>query len=220
MAAFALIYALGGTTPLFYIFYAVIPNVGKMRAPSMIMFLFSFSFAMLAAFGIDALIKLRHESKARITNKLTGADDVATVMSALALLFTAAGKPLMSVYTSVFYSGIAADNVRMMEGNLPTIIISLWLIALLCWVATFLIRGYVGGTVGRIALFGLIFVSLVDLWRVDFRFIGTADYNRVFPRAPIVDKLKADKETVSGHGPDAPDIHLQKLLSPCMASSS
>ena len=47
---------------------------------------------------------------------------------------------------------------------------------------------------GRIALFGLIFVSLVDLWRVDFRFIETADYNRVFPRLPIVDKLKSDKE--------------------------
>ena len=76
MAAFALIYALGGTTPFFYIFYAVIPNVSKMRAPSMIMFLFSFSFAMLAAFGIDALIKLRHEVESQDNSETQqGLDD-------------------------------------------------------------------------------------------------------------------------------------------------
>jgi hypothetical protein len=195
LAAVALIYALGATTPLFYIFYAVIPNVSKMRAPSMIMFLFSFSFAMLAAFGIDALIKLRHEGKARVTQKLNKALMVtASVLTVLALLFTAAGKPLMSVYTSIFYSGIAADNARMLEGNLPTVVVSFWLIALLCWVAVLLIRGYVSGTMGRVALFGLIFLSLVDLWRVDFRFIDTADYNRYFPRLPIVDRLKSEKE--------------------------
>ncbi len=195
MAALALIYALGGTTPLFYIFYAVVPNVSKMRGPSMIMFLFSFSFAMLSAFGIDALIKLHNESKARITGKLSKALMItAAVLTVLAVLFTVAGKSLMSVYTSIFYSGIGADNVRMMDGNLPTVIISFWLIAMITWLATFLIRGYVTGKVGRIALYTLIFLSLVDLWRVDFRFISTVDYNRTFPNLPIVEKLKSEKE--------------------------
>ncbi len=195
MAAFALVYALGATTPLFYIFYAIIPNVGKMRAPSMIMFLFSFSFAMLAAFGIDALIKLRNEAKTRITQKLHKALMItSSVLTVLALLFTAAGKPLLSVYTSIFYSGIEARSIQLMEGNVPTVVISLWLIALLCWAVTYLIRGYVTGTAGRVALFALIFISLIDLWRVDFRFIDTVDYNRVFPRLPIVDKLKSEKE--------------------------
>ncbi|MCX6833438.1 MAG: hypothetical protein NT028_15165, partial [candidate division Zixibacteria bacterium] len=195
MAAFALVYALGATTPLFYIFYAIIPNVGKLRAPSMIMFLFSFSFAMLAAFGIDALIRLRNEAKTRVTQKLHKALLItASSLTVLALLFTAAGKPLLSVYTSIFYSGIEARNIQMMEGNIPTIVMSLWLIALLCWAATYLIRGYVTGTAGRVALFALIFISLTDLWRVDFRFIDTVDYNRYFPHSPVVDKLKAEKE--------------------------
>ena len=183
MATFALVYALGATTPLFYIFYAIIPNVGKLRAPSMIMFLFGFSFAMLAAFGIDALIKLRNEAKTRITQKLHKALVItASTLTVLALLFTAAGKPLMSVYTSIFYSGIGARNIQMMEGNIPNIVISLWLIALLSWAVTYLIHGYVTGTAGRLALFALIFISLTDLWSVDFRgkFIETVDYNRVF----------------------------------------
>ncbi len=197
MAVFALIYALGATTPLFYIFYAIIPNVGKMRAPSMIMFLFGFSFAMLAAFGIDALIKLRNEAKTRITQKLHKALMItASALTVLALLFTAAGKPLLSVYTSIFYTGIEARNIQMMEGNFPTVVVSLWLIALLCWAVTYLIRGYVTGTVGRVALFALIFISLTDLWRVDSGFINTVDYNRYFPHAPVVDKLKSEKEPV------------------------
>jgi len=197
MAAFALVYALGATTPLFYIFYAIIPNVGKLRAPSMIMFLFSFSFAMLAAFGIDALIKLRNEAKTRIKQKLHKALLItASALTVLALLFTAAGKPLLSVYTSIFYSGIEARNIQMMEGNVPTVVISLWLIALLCWAVTYLIRGYVTGTAGRVALFALIFISLTDLWRIDFRFIETVDYNRYFPHSPVVDKLKAEKEPI------------------------
>jgi hypothetical protein len=197
LAAFALVYALGATTPLFYIFYAIIPNVGKLRAPSMIMFLFGFSFAMLAAFGIDALINLRNEAKTRIKQKLNKALLItASALTVLALLFSVAGKPLLSVYTSIFYSVIDARNIQMMEGNLPNVVISLWLIALLCWGAIYLIRGYITGTAGRLALFALIFVSLIDLWRVDFRFIDTIDYNRYFPHAPIIDKLKAEKEPI------------------------
>jgi hypothetical protein len=197
MAAFALVYALGATTPLFYIFYVILPNVSKMRAPSMIMFLFSFSFAMLAALGIDALIRLRNEAKARITQKLHKALMItSSALTVLALLFTAAGKPLLSVYTSIFYSGIETRSIQMMEGNVPTVVMSLWLIALLCWAATYLIRGYVTGTAGRLALFALIFISLTDLWRVDFRFIETVDYDRYFPHSPILEKLKAEKEPV------------------------
>lgn len=197
LGVFALIYALGGTTPLFYLFYAVIPNVSKMRAPSMIMFLFGFSFSMLAAFGIDALIRLRSEGKARVKDALhKWLMIVSAIVTVKALLFLVAGKALSSLYTSIFYSGISADNVQMMQGNIPTVTISFWLIAALCWATTFLIRGYVTGSAGRIALFGLIFVSLIDLWRVDFRFIDTADYNRYFPKAPVVERLKSEKEPV------------------------
>ncbi len=197
LAAFALIYALGGTTPLFYIFFAIIPNVSKMRAPAMIMFLFSFSFAMLAAFGIDALIRLRSEAKTRIVPKLhKGLVITASALTIMALLFTIAGKALMSVYTSIFYSGIDARNVPMMEGTIPTIVMGLWLIALLCWATTYLIRSYVIGTAGRLALFALIFISLIDLWRVDFRFIETIDYNRYFSATPVVDRLKTEREPV------------------------
>jgi hypothetical protein len=195
LAALALVYALGDTTPLFHIFYAIIPNVSKMRAPSMIMFLFAFSFAMLAAYGIDALIRLRSESKGKLTEKLNKALLIAAgILTVITLLFSVASSALMSVYTSIFYSSISADNAQTMTADLPAIILSLWVITVLTWVAILLIRGYVSGNMGRIALFGLIFISLIDLWRVDFRFIDTADYNRYFPNTPVLERLRQEKE--------------------------
>ncbi len=53
MAAAALIYALGATTPLFRLFFYLVPGVKIFRAPSMIMFWFAFSFIMLTVMGMD-----------------------------------------------------------------------------------------------------------------------------------------------------------------------
>lgn len=200
LGLFALIYALGDTTPIFRLFYALLPGVKKMRAPSMIMFLFSFSFCMLAAFGIDAIQKLRSEKKPALTENLNKWLLIfAGVLTLKALLITVAGSSLLNLYTSIFYSGISAappdNNVQTMLGTLGTIQMSLWLIAILCWAAVFLIRGLSRGTMGRIAIVGLIFLSLVDLWRVDLRFIQIAPYNQYIPQTmPVLQRLKQESE--------------------------
>jgi len=194
LGVFALIYALGDTTPLFRVFYELIPNVKKMRAPSMIMFLFSFAFVMLAAYGIDAFQRLRAEKKSRTTDRLNQwLLIVAGLLTAKALLFTIAGESMMSMYTSIFYSGITDDNRGALLAGLGAIKLSLWVIAILTWLAVYLIRGYTRGQFGRIALVGLIFLSLIDLWRVDFRFISTADYNAYFRDYPVLQFLRADR---------------------------
>lgn len=194
LALFALIYALGDTTPLFHLFYAIIPNVKKMRAPSMIMFLFTFSFSILAAFAIDAITNLRADKKSTAGPKLAKALlIVASILTLKAFFATVAGESLMSIYTSILYSGIAPDNHQAMIGTLGTIQMSLWIVALLSWLTWFLIRGYSAGTIGRIAIVGLVFASLVDLWRVDFRFIEVAPFSAYFPsNMPVVQKLKQE----------------------------
>ncbi len=190
----ALIYALGDTTPLFRIFYELVPNVKKMRAPSMIMFLFSFAFCMLAAYGIDALARLRSEKKGATTASLNKwLMIIAGVITAKALLFTISGESMMRVYTSIFYSGISPDNAQTMVGTLPTIKISLWLIAGLFWLVVWLIRGFTQGSFGRIALVIFTFASLVDLWRVDFRFIEIANFSQYFPGLPVVARFKLEE---------------------------
>ncbi len=198
LGVFALIYALGDSTPLFHVFYAIIPNVKKMRAPSMIMFLFSFSFAILAAFAIDALTNIRSDKKSMVGPKLSkGLLIVAAILTLKALFATVAGESLMSLYSSIFYSGITPDNHQAMIGTLGTIQVSLWLVALLSWLTWFFVKGYCSGTIGRIAIVALIFASLVDLWRVDFRFIEVAQFSQYFPaNLPIVQRLKQESEPV------------------------
>jgi hypothetical protein len=198
LGVFALIYALGDTTPLFHLFYAIIPNVKKMRAPSMIMFLFSFSFALLAAFAIDAIANLRSDKKSTTGPKLSKVLlIVAAILTLKALFATVAGESLLSLYSSIFYSGITPDNHQAMIGTLGTIQVSLWLIALLTWLTWYLVKGLSAGTIGRIAVIALIFASLVDLWRVDFRFIEVAQFSQYFPaNMPIVQRLKQEPEPV------------------------
>ncbi len=59
MAVFAFLYGLGASTPFFYIFFHLIPKVDSLRAPSMIMFLGSFSISMLAGYGLQWVINNR-----------------------------------------------------------------------------------------------------------------------------------------------------------------
>jgi hypothetical protein len=55
LSLLALLFAMGPSTPVFRIFYELMPMVSKFRAPSMICFLFGFSWVVMAGHGIDAL---------------------------------------------------------------------------------------------------------------------------------------------------------------------
>ena len=93
LGAFALVYALGGSTPFYKIFYYLIPNVKHLRAPSMIMFLFSFSFCLLAGFGIHFIQKKLQTVKPDVKNRVM----LFSMISAgfyifLAFLMSAGGK--------------------------------------------------------------------------------------------------------------------------------
>ena len=54
LAAAALIYALGATTPLFHLYYWLVPGVKLFRAPSSIMFIFAIAAVTAGAFGLEA----------------------------------------------------------------------------------------------------------------------------------------------------------------------
>jgi hypothetical protein len=158
----------------------------------MIMFLFLFSVSMLSAYGIDALARLRERSKRDRRQKvIRGLLIAAAAVTVVALLFSVAGSALMGVYTSIFYPGISADNFQAAEANIPTITLSLWLIAIWLWVVFWLARSHINGRVGRVALAALVLICLIDLWRVDFGFIDTADYRRFFPEAPVLKNLRS-----------------------------
>ena len=54
----ALLWALGGSTPFFRLIYAVVPGTKFFRAPSTMLYLVSFSAAVLVAFGVERALRL------------------------------------------------------------------------------------------------------------------------------------------------------------------
>lgn len=81
LVGFAVLFALGPTTPVHALFYAFVPGFGWVRTPARIFFVISLAVAVLAGFGVDRLAQ-QHWS-AKTLGRLTR---LAVALGAIALL--------------------------------------------------------------------------------------------------------------------------------------
>lgn len=194
LGIFAALYGLGAHTPLFKLFYYVVPNVKQMRAPSMIMFLYLFSIVLCAAAAIDALWTYRREKGA------TGSPTkllwiIAAVLGGLALLFTIAPAGMMSIYTNMFYSDIEPQKAQILATHQGTIVLGFWLAAIIASGVAY----FASTTAHKKALWaigGIAVLILFDNIRMDHRFIQTADLSRYLPHNPVVDFLHQQPQPI------------------------
>lgn len=92
MGVVAMLWALGGYTPFFQLIYAIVPGTKFFRAPSTMMFIMSFSVAVLAAIGVERVL----ERRVRMTYLLAWATvGVLLVLVAAAGGFTNIGNSVM-----------------------------------------------------------------------------------------------------------------------------
>ena len=183
LALFALIYALGATTPFFKLFFYLIPKVKSLRAPSMIMFLFSFSAALLAGMGLQKIMenatKARDALSKRFDALLFGFPGF---MLLLSLLFGVAGKGMLRLWTSLFYSDAATTMVQanfskldVAYANLPAIQSGAWWAFLMTACIAVGIWLYRSGKLGSGVLVALLLVPVVDGVRFNQRFVTVVD---------------------------------------------
>ncbi|MCH8027594.1 MAG: hypothetical protein IID63_05665 [candidate division Zixibacteria bacterium] len=183
LALFALIYALGATTPIFKIFYYLIPKVKSLRAPSMIMFIFSFSIALLGGMAVQAIMDWRKSGnvarRRKINYLLFG---FPALMFLLALLFNIAGNEMLSAWNSLFYSDIATTVVR--QGvtkldlamlNLPAIQSGAWMAALFTALVALITWLFLSGKAAVAILSLLIVLPVIDGVRFNRRFVDVLD---------------------------------------------
>ncbi|MEA2030393.1 MAG: hypothetical protein U9N55_02195 [candidate division Zixibacteria bacterium] len=193
LAIFALLYALGATTPLFKIFYYIIPKVKSLRAPSMIMFIFSFSAALLAGMGVQYLINQRKEAKKTDDRRfrwiLFGFPGLLLL---LAILFGIAGRGMIGVWCSMFWSEIStvvvSQNITKLDlayRNLPAIVSGVWWAFLFSALAAGCVWLYRKGKMGTGILVALAFIPVINGVRFNSRFVSTFDQNRLFNANPI-----------------------------------
>jgi len=193
MGAFALIFALGDTTPVYKYLYKYVPLVNMMRAPSMIMFMFSFAVAILAGMGLDAF---REKSRSLSNNK-----DIFLKILTLGLplfllagiyLFFNAGEEMIRLYARLFYHGLVDNPAKMTAalGNLDNLK-SGFIAAFILSVATLgiiLLSRY--RRVGSAVLILIPVLVMADGVRFDRRYISTIDYKEEFTCDPMIDFIR------------------------------
>jgi len=191
LGLFALIYALGATTPLFYVFYSIIPKVSSLRAPSMIMFLFSFSIALLAGMGIqylrDGAAKTAGDDK-----KKSGGFKLEYILLGLpgllllvALWVSASPNGFLSFWSSLFYSSAPTQMVAQGISKLdlafrhaPHIKTGAWMAFLFTAAAAAIIYMFRERKFGVGVLLVLIALPVIDGVRFNSRFIENFDAER------------------------------------------
>ncbi len=190
LGGLTLIYALGMTTPLFRIFYHLVPGVKNFRAPSMINFLFCFATVAIAMLGLEKLFALK--------DRPDGAEKFLKIAlifviaySAVTVLVSLLGRSFFSLWIAVFYSGIEPEKMTALGLNVPRVIGGLWISTLLLWLGYGVLRLHLRGALKEGAVVGaLAIIALVDLFRIDSRFILTVDPDEYYGKSSVVDFLK------------------------------
>ncbi len=193
LGLFTLIYALGASTPLFKIFYYGIPNVKHLRAPSMIMFMFSFSFCLLAAFGVDYIRnKLPSENPDRRRKVELFAMIVAIAYAFAAFVFTVGGEAMMRLFKSIFNPGGPQGLLQYRAfPNIPDVVAGLWIVTIILAIAYFIIKLVGRRRIGLTVLAVLAVLGMVDAWRMNLKFITTEDPDQFFAPNNVVQRIKS-----------------------------
>jgi len=187
----ALLFALGTHTPVWRVFYEVLPGISLFRAPSIAVFLFGFGAVTLMAFGVDRVLGLgeggalpgadgameRHDAATGTENRRVRRFLIGTTL--LLFLGAALASPglLTSLWVSAAYPEIDPGKAEALARAQDFIARGFFLSTLfagailaLVWAAQ---KGKISKLVWVLAV-GLLIVS--DLGRIDNAFIQTMDF--------------------------------------------
>ncbi|MFQ6003555.1 MAG: hypothetical protein ACE5KJ_07400, partial [Candidatus Zixiibacteriota bacterium] len=180
LGGLAFIYALGGTTPFFRIFYHLVPGVKNFRGPSMINFLFCFSTVTIAMLGLEKFFTLKdHPDEADKFLKIAFIFVIA--YSGITILITLLGKAFFDLWIAILYSGIEPAKRVALQDNIPRVIGGLWISAFLLWLGYGILRLHLKGALREGLVVGaLAVIALVDLFRFDSRFIVVVDPDQFY----------------------------------------
>ncbi len=177
MSGVWLLYALGTHTPVWRIFYEVVPGMSLFRVPAICLFLVSFGVTTLFAMGVDDLVR---EGRAREPFHRTRRGQVVLGFAGLLLLgtlFQASGA-LTDLWTTILYSDAGQRQQQALAAATPFITRGFGIAFAIAGLAVAGIWAVQQGKVPlTAALAGLAVLVAVDLGRVDRAFIRTLDFH-------------------------------------------
>jgi Bacterial membrane protein YfhO len=190
MAAIALLYALGAGTPVFRLLYSVVPGFKNFRAPSLATFVAIAALTVLATLVLERVLAMNDlRARRAVSIALLSGSIVALLIAVVTL---AGGSGFYESWSAVFGRAEAAQREAAFAANLPRITGGALLIALMCglsWGALHLwSKGVIRAT--HVALL-LTTLTILDLLRVDSRYIQVVRYDAFFPDDPGIEALRS-----------------------------
>ena len=176
LGATGLLFTLGTHTPLWSLFYELVPGIELFRAPSQVIFLVGFSVVTLAAFGVDRILLTKQEEVGwRAVERVLW---VGTGFLGLLLLLASTGV-LTSVWTTVLYSDITPERQEILQNSLPFLVRGAGIVFLFSMATSgitwLLRRGYIG-SLGWLT--GLLILVSADALRIDKPYVNTMDFEQ------------------------------------------
>jgi len=180
LSIFGITMALGGNTPLYRLYYSVLPALNKFRAPDLIYYVVAFSVVAMAALTLERLAELRGEIEA--SRSLRGEPAQAKVLGTV--IWVMIGITAVAVLGAMFAGG--GDG-----GGGPSRAAGWMRFALFAAFTTAIVAGYVRGKLPVVATVALLsIVTVADLWVIGRRFLHTAPPpSVVFAADDVVDFL-------------------------------
>jgi hypothetical protein len=177
----ALLYALGTHTPVWRLFYEVVPGISLFRAPSIAAFLFGFAAVTLMAFGIDRVLELGKGRAGKGDAGVRRVDLFLLSAAGVLLLGTvlASTGALTSAWTSVLGPALEGARGQALARAEPFIARGFLVATLLAGALWGLVRAFrLGKASGIVLVAGLGLLVVVDLARVNDPFIQTLDFRQ------------------------------------------
>jgi len=191
LGTFSLIYGLGATTPLFRLFYTLIPQVKKFRGPSMIIFLAAFSAIILSCYIIDAIVDENRRRELIDRGLLRYLAIAGGAFIVISLIATVMGKGFFNGWSFLLYRGIDSSKKAVMAANASNLVKGAWIGVLLLAAslgALFLaLRDKISAT---IAITVIIMATGLDLLRVDKPFIQIVNPEAYFGASSSINWLR------------------------------
>jgi len=189
----AFLFALGTHTPVWRLFYEVVPGIRLFRAPSQALFLFGFGAVTLAALGLDRLLELVERKEEPAWRRVYRLLLVTTGGLALLALGISAGA-FTEAWTSTIYADIHPQRYDTLQSLIPFMSRGAWIAAAISAAVTALAWAAWQGHLGRNAvLAGLVALAAFDALRVDAAFIETLDFHE-WSRADANIRAVLDRE--------------------------
>ncbi len=154
---------LGGHTPVFKVFYAIVPGFKKFRAHSMAFFVINLSLLILGAKGIQNIL---HENGIKEFKKRFGLTLVLPIF--VFVIFGVFGAPV----SSLLAKGIGTQKLQVLSGYGGTIFFNAARVSVLAIVFLFLLKMVLEQRFNLVSFTVVIGVLVIaDLWSIDTKFI-------------------------------------------------